>query len=246
MADEGPRYGHIKISRKAYDADPFWNEPREFSRWEAWEYMIQAASFKPTQWTAGGAIVRLERGETPPLSLSFLCRAWNWSTKKVRVFLDLLIQEERVQKRQETPQGHTYLLVNYGVYQGQGHSEGTAGARPGQQSEAVKKGSTTTPKKRRATQLPSEWAPSDSHRSLSAELRVDIDLEAEKFRDHAIATGRTLKDWDAGFRMWLRKAKDFTNGRKDGGTKRGRSTGGDVPQSYNYDEAGGGPVRFKK
>jgi hypothetical protein len=149
MADgpPGERHGHIKISRKAYESDPFWLERREFSRWEAWEYMIQAASFKPTRWTAGGPVVRLARGETPPLSLSYLCRAWGWSTKKVRVFLDLLISEERVRKGKDTPQGHTYILVNYATYQGSGakpgHKQGTARAQLGQESEAVKQLSNT-------------------------------------------------------------------------------------------------------
>lgn len=71
--------------------------------------------------------------------------------------------------------------------------------------------------KRRAHQLPADWEPSDSHRSLASERGVDLEHEATQFRDHATATGRTLKDWDAGFRMWLRKAYPSKNGANGNG-----------------------------
>ena len=240
MTADGPpkgRYGHVKISRKAYETDPFWNEPREFSRWEAWEYMIQAAGFKPTQWTAGGPVVRLARGETPPLSLSYLCRAWRWSTKKVRVFIDLLISEERIRKGQDTPQGHTYLLVNYDTYQGsgaqRGHSEGRAGAQLGQESEAVKQGSiTTTPNKKRARALPDDWTPNDGHQEIATEEGRELVREVEKFRDWANSKGETRKDWDATFRNWLRSEYGKPRGGKHGRTDKADDS--TTPQSYEY------------
>lgn len=61
----------------------------------------------------------------------------------------------------------------------------------------------------RATQIPDSWQPSDAHQRIAAEEGVDCTREALKFRDHAKAGGRTLKDWDAGFRTWLRRASDY-------------------------------------
>lgn len=137
-------YGYVKISRKAYETDPFWNEPRVFSRWEAWEYLIQEASYAGRKWSDGQGIVSLTRGETRPLSIRHLSNEWRWSVKKVRVFLDLIQEDDRIRAHQETPQGHTYVLVNYDVYQGEGHSKGTAkgtaGAQQGHNTEEGKEG----------------------------------------------------------------------------------------------------------
>jgi len=59
-------------------------------------------------------------------------------------------------------------------------------------------------KARRATPIPDGWEPTVKHAELAKAEGRDLKREVEKFRDHALATGRTLKDWNAGFRTWLR------------------------------------------
>ena len=61
----------------------------------------------------------------------------------------------------------------------------------------------------RGSQLKNDWNPTDDHKKLAQQLGVDWQHEVAAFRDHALATGRTLKNWDAGFRNWLRQAKKF-------------------------------------
>ena len=63
---------------------------------------------------------------------------------------------------------------------------------------------------KRATQIPENWNPTEKHVELALELGVVASDEAKKFIDHAIANGRTLKSWDAGFRMWLRKSVEYS------------------------------------
>ena len=58
-------------------------------------------------------------------------------------------------------------------------------------------------------EIPEDWEPTDSHRLEARRLRIDMDREARKFRNHAEATGRLLVDWDAGFRNWLDKAAEY-------------------------------------
>lgn len=65
----------------------------------------------------------------------------------------------------------------------------------------------TEPKKQRKRQIPDSWHPTEKH--YADHPSIDVDHEAEAFRDHAIANSRTLADWDAGFRNWLRKAIEF-------------------------------------
>lgn len=66
-------------------------------------------------------------------------------------------------------------------------------------------------KRRRAPEqpLPDGWKPTDAHQQLAAELKVDLANEAAKFADHAAANDRRQRDWDAAFRTWLRRARDY-------------------------------------
>ena len=39
--------------------------------------------------------------------------------------------------------------------------------------------------------------------------RVQIDDQLDRFKDHAAANARKQANWDASFKNWMRKAKDF-------------------------------------
>ena len=52
--------------------------------------------------------------------------------------------------------------------------------------------------------LPADWAPNPTHARIALEAGVDLDTEAEKFRDYLKASGKTYVDHDAAFRNWLR------------------------------------------
>lgn len=58
-------------------------------------------------------------------------------------------------------------------------------------------------------QLPDDWAPSETHRAEAKSLGVSCDGEAQKFRDYCQANGRGYADFEAAFRNWLRRSKDF-------------------------------------
>lgn len=125
-------YGHFKVSRKVFlppheGGDPFWNEPRVFSRWEAWMFLFgQAARYTETEWTLkSGKVIQLARGETPPLSVRYLMRVWGWGSKKrVSAFLERVQQKRRIRVQQRTADGDTYLVVNYEFYQDKGYGSG--------------------------------------------------------------------------------------------------------------------------
>lgn len=58
----------------------------------------------------------------------------------------------------------------------------------------------------RATALPKGWKPSDNCIQFATENRLNVQHEADQFRNHAEATGRKMKNWDAAFRVWLGNA----------------------------------------
>lgn len=95
------------------------------------------------------------------------------------------------------------------------HAGGTAGALG--DGEVMVKGSdgdstaAGKPRAKKASQLPADWQPSESHHRLAAERMVNLSEEADKFRDWCAANGATKKDWEATFRNWLRNARPTSN-----------------------------------
>lgn len=65
------------------------------------------------------------------------------------------------------------------------------------------------PKSTRATQIPSDWEPTDAHANLAMEHGINLGREADKFRDWAGAKGATYKNWNLAFNNWLRNAADW-------------------------------------
>lgn len=55
--------------------------------------------------------------------------------------------------------------------------------------------------------LPADWAPKEAHATKAKEKNLDLALEAETFKNHALSHDRRLRDWDRGFNNWLLKAK---------------------------------------
>jgi hypothetical protein len=63
-------------------------------------------------------------------------------------------------------------------------------------------------RKKRARQLPDDFAPNEQHQRLAAELGLNLDFEFAKFRDYWIAEGKPKVDWDATLRNWLRNSRN--------------------------------------
>ena len=77
--------------------------------------------------------------------------------------------------------------------------------QPGDANEAP----TKPARAKRRSALPAAWEPTPAHAAKASELRIPIDPQAEKFRAHALATGRLMADWNAAFTTWLLKAADW-------------------------------------
>lgn len=68
---------------------------------------------------------------------------------------------------------------------------------------------TSKSRKRVSRTLSAEWQPTQEAHALATELGVDVSRESQRFRDHALTNDRHAVDWDAAFRMWLRKGAEF-------------------------------------
>lgn len=150
-------YGHIKLSRKLFDGDPWWTEKRVFSRFEAWVDILQLTAWRETTIEYRGEPISLGRGEFV-LSVRHAATRWGWPEKRVRSFFERAQQtaqhsahrntpegaqqkaqqKARLRAQRETQAGIVYLVVNYDFYQAfsaaglseNGTPDGTANGTP--------------------------------------------------------------------------------------------------------------------
>jgi hypothetical protein len=87
----------------------------EFSRADAWIWLIENACWRPTRFDVRGKIVTLDRGQLS-VTLRQLADVWGWSKSSVERFLTRLETETMI--TQETGQGKSVLTIcNYAKYQ---------------------------------------------------------------------------------------------------------------------------------
>ncbi len=129
----------------------------EFSRGDAWIWLIENACWKPTKARIKGDNVELQRGELT-FSVRFLAEKWGWSKSRVDRFLDDLRSESMIETRskigtgdaQKAGHGQSIITIsNYCKYQGDGNSSRdnsgtTSGTTAGQQRDKEEQGNKGT------------------------------------------------------------------------------------------------------
>lgn len=149
------------------------------------------------------------------LDVGVASRKWHVSRETVQALLNAAVIDGALEI-----EGADWLIVNWETYQPR---DATAAAR--MKKHRVTDGYAVTdrdlsrdmdmdvdrdrkkkPRAARATGLPSDWTPNDDHRAIGLERNVNVQDEAVKMRDWALAKGEVKKDWDAAFRNWLRRA----------------------------------------
>lgn len=114
------KQGWFILARKLFDeCDPFWNERRRFSRWEAWVDMIEMASHTDHERMMDGSLVPIPRGSLVA-SERFLATRWCWSKSTVHRFIAMLRDMERICPESGPPADRKpdrLTLCNYDTYQ---------------------------------------------------------------------------------------------------------------------------------
>lgn len=82
--------GYYVVHRGWQDHPVFGRD--EFSRRDAWMWLIERACFRPTRVGIGPRTIVVERGQLCH-SLRFMAKAWRWDEKRVRRFLSRLCSE---------------------------------------------------------------------------------------------------------------------------------------------------------
>lgn len=82
--------------------------------------------------------------------------------------------------------------------------------------------------RKRATLISDSFVVTDQHREFARLSGLpDPDVEVARFRDYYLSRGKPMRNWDAAFRNWLRKAKELANGHR-------RPNGHALPTANDY------------
>lgn len=120
--------GYIKLYRGWRDNNIL---SGEFSRADAWVWLIEEAAWKPTKARIKGATVELDRGELT-FSVRFMAEKWGWTKSRVDRFIADLRSEGMIATRSKigTSAGHKagqgqsiITICNYAKYQDRSEGE---------------------------------------------------------------------------------------------------------------------------
>ena len=114
--------GWIRLHRSIKD-NFVWDD-KPFNRGAAWIDLILMANHEGRKIPVGAQVLQIERGQLFTSSVS-LSEKWGWSRGKVERFMELLENEQMIE-RKRTPYGQLLTLVNYSVYQDGNGSKRTA------------------------------------------------------------------------------------------------------------------------
>lgn len=90
-------------------------EGDEFSRRDAWVWLIEQAAFKSKSVRVGSAYVDIQRGQLTA-SIRFMAQAWGWHRNRVSRFIDQLRHEGMIETGSGTEGGTGQLVITICKY----------------------------------------------------------------------------------------------------------------------------------
>lgn len=223
------------LMHRGWQDNPIFDR-EEFSRRDAWVWLIENAAWRPSRARVKGEMVDLERGQLC-FAQRFLAEKWGWSKSRVDRFLKLLAAEgmiETCSKNGATAdhaagQGQSIITIcNYEIYQDpegidRGNIEPESGATSGQQRTKEEEGKKYTSVSKdtsvvmpRATpdkghRIPANWHPGPLPATVAALVALwppgREDRELEGFRDYWEARTRDAARSDWD-KVWHNRIRD--------------------------------------
>lgn len=120
--------GYVAVHRKLFE-HWLWEKGRPLTRCEAWLYIISSVNYADAKCLIQGTLYTCKRGQAL-YSIGEWAKKFNWSTKKVKVFFDLLKREGMINTKGLK---YTTLLTvcNYDTYNNLGITEVQLGNNSG-------------------------------------------------------------------------------------------------------------------
>ncbi len=107
--------GWISVHRKIED-DWLWKD-KPFSKGQAWIDLLLMVNHEDKKILFNGNLVEVKRGQRIT-SIKKLCDRWGWSNNKVKRFLELLQEDNKIELEIAPRKNTVVTIVNYSFYQG--------------------------------------------------------------------------------------------------------------------------------
>ena len=107
-------HGYISLHRKIMQNFLF-KEKRQFSRFEAWIYLLMSANHSDTEVLLGNQLIKVKKGSFITSEIKLMAE-FQWSKSKLRAFLSLLESQSMIEKITDTKKT-TLTIVKYSDYQ---------------------------------------------------------------------------------------------------------------------------------
>lgn len=174
----------IPINRELFE-HYLWCEEREYSRFEAWLYLLKEARFEDTKVLDKGKLVIVKRGQIYA-SIRFLSTAFGWSTKKVGNYIQMLEVDKMVKRETVKETGQSIITIcNYDKYNTIISSEETARKQQGN-AEETKSNTVNTDNKEKLS--------NESKKKAEELKRLELEAKAkEQIKKLDAARAATLK-----------------------------------------------------
>ncbi|MGV8973162.1 MAG: hypothetical protein ACOH10_12645, partial [Rhodoglobus sp.] len=136
-----------------------------------------------------------------------------WAKPDVQSMLALAVLDPRVRALPSDPFGDGFAhgfgqrlgetLLKVSVPPTPAPSPAPTPLLPDVHDETSSSGSKPKSRRKPSTSIPDGWAPSEKHREQAKALGIDVDFQAEKFRNWSLSKDARYANWDAAFRNWL-------------------------------------------
>lgn len=218
--------GHVKMERDWHEHELFAGD--EYSRRDAWSWLIANAMWKARKMRVAGQVVALDRGQLS-YSVRFLASKWGWSKSRVDRFLHLLADENMIElsgtvagQKAGQSAGRSQLVIticNYSRFQ-----DAAKAKRDSQRDSEAKKAGQSRDKEEeykekedrgRAHALPENWSPEpfgsgEAKAIIAGWSRDRFAREVEKFRSTHGAKGSKFRNWQRAWQTWVLNSVDFS------------------------------------
>lgn len=233
-------------------------EGDEYSRRDAWEWLIANANFTDRKKSISGKIITLKRGQLS-YSIRFLAERWGWHRAKVDRFISRLKTETMIETGSETGQ-NIITICNYDDFQitkekietelktqsetaSRQHRDSIETNNKEGNKEYINK-QTREIKKQDLENLVFEdidpWLLQQETRG--SPITIDVRLELERFKTHFLSyggkdkNGNIVLDWIPKFANWLLEQQK----RETYGVKNEKNTGYNERQGVPATSSGSG------
>jgi hypothetical protein len=194
--------GYIRLWRKFFEENKFWTRKRVFSHAEAWIDILQMTCYNGTKTGWGDKYFSVERGSFVT-SERFLSERWQWSTTKVRSYIQFLISEKML-IRKCSAEYSTLTVVNYELYN-QIESSGESAEKAQKKRRKSKEEEGKESKEVKKIYLERVFLSENEYDRLVTEFGRDVtDQYIFSLDEYIGMTGKKYKDHNLTIRKWMR------------------------------------------